>query len=159
RRPRRTPGGKLVVPVVVSRGGKPLDQVDLTSTETGRRGAVRRLLEKAGGALTAGEGGQAGDGGLGPALEVLRRPPGGGGGGDTLRPLLGHFVYERYAPGWRVGRRVWLAALGTDFDCHAFLSLMNEDMLTAARGASDVGEDEDRYALIGRVGAELRLVF
>jgi hypothetical protein len=158
-RPRRTPAGKLAVPVGVWRGGEPIDQVDVTSAATSREAAARRLLEKSGNGLAVGDAARGVDAVIAWALARLDRPADAEREGDTLRAVLERYVREHYAPSRRDGRRVWLDGLGQYFDRPSFSHLLCEDMLAAARTAADVDDGEDRYALIAKVDAELRVIF
>jgi hypothetical protein len=158
-RPRRSPSGKLAVPVRVYRGGSPVDQVDVTSSANGRAAAARLLRERGGGTVTAEAAAHAVDAVIAWGLRQLDRPAGAAAEGDTLRAVLGRYVSERFAPTRREGRRVWLNTLGEYFDRPAFAHLLSEDMLAAARAAADVDDGEDRYTLMAKVDAELRVIF
>jgi hypothetical protein len=156
-RVRQSPAGRLTVTVRVLRGGAPVDVLSVSGTRTGRRDAARQLQALAGdvapdavaAAMSAvfAEAARRLDEGPGPAS------------GPPLRQAVRDFVQLHFRPTKRVGRRIFLAGFGQDYDRPAFLQLLSSDMLNACREAARIPAGESDYDLMARIDAEMRLIF
>jgi hypothetical protein len=156
-RARQAPSGRVTVTLRVLRGGAPVDVLTVSATRTGRRDAARQLQALAGevssdavaAALAAvfAEAARQLDEGPGPEA------------GPPLREAVRDYVQEHFRPTRRVGRRIFLAAFGQDFDRPTFLQLLSSEMLAKCREAARIPASEDDYMLMARVDAEMRLIF
>jgi hypothetical protein len=162
-RPRQSPSGKLTVPVTVYQDDVLVYQFLLTNAASGRKEPARVLKTL----LPEGDPAAAEIDAVLTKLigqAAARLAPGTGGGGPpapggTLCETVAAYVGDHFRPTRRVGRRVYLSALGQDFDQPSFLHLVNTDLLDACRAAAGDQCQEEEYTFRKMVASEMRVVF
>jgi hypothetical protein len=159
--PHQSPGGKLTVPVTVFRGDVVACQVLLTSAASGRREPARVLLS------LLPEGDPAAleiDAALTRLIGLAAARLASEAGGTSaprgkLYAAVAAFVREHFVPARRIGRRLYLATFGADFDVPSFLSLVNTELLAAGEAATGKVRRQDEDAFRRMVVSEMRIVF
>jgi hypothetical protein len=156
-RVRQAPSGRVSVTFRVVKAGAPADVLTVSATRTGRRDAARQLQALAPD-LAADAVAAALASAFAAAARRLDEAPAPG-AEPALRGAVRDYIRTNYRPTCRVGRRVFLAGLGQDYDRPAFLQLLSADMLNACRQAARIPASEDDYTLMARIDSEMRLVF
>lgn len=160
-RPRRTPAGKLVVPVSVRRDGAVVDDLALTSSASGRKDGARALA----GLLPEdspdrAEADQLVRRIIAGAADALAQTPAAR-AGPTLGAIIRELVPTELQAKYRTERGIWSEAKPGEMTRSEFMAFLPGDLLTAAQQAVDLPRSEDgevdRMDLVRRIKLELEV--
>jgi hypothetical protein len=159
--PRRTKGGKIVVPLSVYRDGQRVDELTLNGSPGGRRDAAKALaahldeqddVNKAPGAIAKI---------IAAAAEALEAPR--AAGADALQAIVAAQVQQALRPTHRTEKGLWCEGRGGEVPRGEFCASVHESLIEAAAAAADAPRDEggavNRAALVRAVELELKVLW
>lgn len=149
--PRKTPSGKIVVPVTVVRDDRPVDQITVTSSADGRASAAKLLSKHVGDAASDAVGRI-----LASALERLANDAPMALGSPDLAGLLRERVPHALQLSHRTDRGLWSEKFGREMSRSEFIGFTPSWLVEAAMALT---ESTDRVALIKSLGPELGVLW